>query len=119
MMDPLEIADIKASLEETLGETCTIKQRTKANAGTGPTITETDRATNVPCRRASLGDRTGREVNVAGASRDQEEIVLTLRLEQTIKATDRVVFPDRSYEVVRLMTTAHQKFCNRVLCKAE
>lgn len=118
MLDPLEIAQIKTQLEETLNETCTIKKRTKTNAGTGATTVESDRATNVPCRRAS--EFKAEEQPVAGQTRSQEWITLTLKRTQVIEATDRVVFDSdgRAYEAVRDLSTSHQAFCRRVLCRA-
>lgn len=117
-LDPLETAAIKESVEATLNETCSIKQRTKSNAGTGPATTESDRATDVPCRRAS--EFKAEEANISGQARSQEYITLTIPVDQAIAATDRVVFDSdgRSYEAVRELSTSHQAFCKRVLCKA-
>lgn len=100
-------------------ETCTIYARAEANAGTGPTTSETPRATNVPCRRST--EFKAEEANVAGAARDQEWITLTVDFDQVVEATDRVVFDsdNRSYEAVRDLTTSHGFACRRVLCKAE
>jgi len=118
MLDPLEIAQIRTQVEESLNETCSIKQRTKSNAGTGPATVEFDRATEVPCRRAS--EYKADEANVIGQSRSQEWITLTVPIDQSIEATDRVVMDSdgRNFEVVRVLTTEHQAFCKRVLCKA-
>jgi hypothetical protein len=117
-LDALEKAQIKEQLEATLNETCTIKQRTKVNAGTGPTTTESERATGVACRRAS--EFKAEEGAVAGQTRSQEWITLTLLVDQEIEATDRVVFDSdgRTYEAVRLLSTSHQFACRRVLCRA-
>jgi hypothetical protein len=113
-IDQLEVDSIREHLDSTLNELCTIKKRTATNAGTGPVLSESDRAENVPCRRAS--QYRPDEKPIAGASRSQEDVILTLEIGQAIEVTDRVVFSDASYEVVAALATS-QPFCKRVLCR--
>lgn len=109
-----ELARLKADALATLGETCTIKQRTVTNTGTGPSAVESDRATGVACRRAS--DRTPQQPVVADANRAQEVIMISLPADQAVFVTDRIIIGADTYEVIRPETTGLQ-ILKRVLCK--
>jgi hypothetical protein len=109
-----ELVQAKTDVEATLDELCTIKQRTLTNSGTGPVTVETDRATNVPCRRASV--RNPQIPTVADANRAQEWVMVTIPVSQTIAVTDRVVIGSDSYEVVKLETTGLQ-VVKRAFCR--
>jgi len=118
LMDQTEVDSIREHANVTLNEVCTINMRTTENSGTGPIETITPRAENVPARRATLGERTALEPIRSGQTREQELIVVSLLIDQETEATDQIVFADRSYEVINIVTNPIG-FLKRVVCKME
>jgi hypothetical protein len=102
-----ELADIRSDIIDLLPDTCTIQKLGTSNDAIGaPARSFSTRAANVICRLDPVESvtLTGKEVvsPMKNYIITEGMYVLTLRHDQTIEETDRVIHNAKTYEVVHV-----------------
>lgn len=119
MVNARDLAYMRASLEELLPDTCTIRTEalTTSDVG-GQKRTSTDTYTAVPCRVGRITE----QVRVGSRSHgDQPQEVadwmVTLPWDQTVALGNRIVTATRVLEIVDINADKSFKAGTRVLCR--
>lgn len=108
---------MRATLEESLPDTCTIKRKMVADDGQGgQTETWGDLATGVACRLAPLSSQMDREEEVEDRVSATKYRLVTLAADQDIKVEDLVVVAGRTLEVRGLRDPRSWQLSRRVEC---
>lgn len=99
MLSEAELAEIRAAVEESFPDTCTIQTRTETNTKGSVADSYANTYTNVPCRLMPVR-REAREYEVAGKITMVARFLLTVPHDQAIAATNRVIHGGLTYEVL-------------------
>ncbi len=114
-----ELADCRATAEESLPDTATIRHRSAAaTSGGGQTWTWTD-ALVVPCRLSPIAGGEGTSTDLSGPKRVKQETthILTIPHDTLIAEVDRVVMAARTYEVTYVRERQTWEILRRVELK--
>lgn len=119
LLPQAEVDDMRAEAEEGLPDTCTIQTDSKVNVKGSVESTFANTYTNVPCRLASI-NRAVAERLIGMALAAVSDHVLTVKFNQDVPPTARVVHNGITYEVTAIANddaswrTVHRAYLKRI-----
>jgi SPP1 family predicted phage head-tail adaptor len=115
MLTDLQLAEMRATVNDALPDTCLVQRRTIVNdGGGGQTETWADHAT-VACRIAPVGGGEGRVAG--GRVEDETTHVVTMPAGTDVTEADRLVISSRTYEVTLVHERGAWELSKRVEAK--
>ena len=116
-MSYLNQADLdymRASVDETLPDTCTLQDVTRVNGPLGSEDTYSDAATLVPCRVSTSGNMP-QELRQNDAVLNKILYYVTLQYDKTLNPRQRIVWNSKTLEVITERANSWQVH-KRVVC---
>lgn len=123
-LDPGELSEARADLEETLADEAIIERPTSQSDGAGGRTTNWSVFATVPCAIAPIGGgepvsfaQKGSTGTAGDRIDDRTTHILTIPAETEIEETDRVVVSESTYEVSLVRKRGSQELVRRVQVK--
>ncbi len=114
-----ELAECRATAEESLPDTATIQHRTSAQSGGGGQTWTWNDVLEVPCRLSPIAGGEGTSTDLSGPKRVKQETthVLSIPHDTLIREIDRVRCDGQSYEVTYVRSRTTWEILRRVELK--
>jgi len=116
MLSTAELAQLRATLDESLPDTAIIQRATRASDGMGGFDETWSNAGTVECRVSPSG-REPEERMIAERLGSVTLWTVTLPAETNVTAADRIAVDSRAFEVVAVLARRSYEISTRVVCR--